>query len=239
MKNRFARIFSTSLAILILVFLSGCATTSDLADERDPWEGMNRNIYAFNETADTAIFNPIGKVYNTITPDMLDTYVSNFFSNIGQLSNIANDILQLKPDKAVNDTVRFMINSIFGVFGFLDILSSDLPSGGEDFGQTLAYWDVGPGPYVVVPFFGPGTVRDAGGFVIDTVVFNPISYRKSDKLRASVLSLNFVDSKSDLLSASDLLGDAAVDEYEFTKNAFFERRANQINDGAIIDFPED
>ena len=198
-----------------------------------------QKYFAFNEAADTAIFNPLGKVYNAIIPDVLDTGISNFFSNIGQLSNIANDILQLKLDKAVNDTVRFMINSPFGLFGFFDIRSSDLPSSGEDFGQTLAYWGVGSDPYVVVPFFGSATVRDASGLFINTALFNPISYLESDKLRAGLLSLNFVDFKSDLLSASDLLGEAAVDKYEFTKNVFFARRANQINDGAIIDFPED
>ncbi len=237
MNNSFALRLKHIVFILFILSASGCATTN-VADERDPWEGFNRNVFAFNEAVDNVLFNPLGKAYNFIMPDILDNGVSNFFSNIGQISNIANDLLQLKFDKAVNDTVRFMINSTIGLFGFLDILSSELPSGGEDFGQTLAHWGVGPGPYVVVPLFGPGTVRDATGFAVDTGLLNPIQYLESDKLRAGLLSLNYVDFKSDLLSTSDLIGEASLDKYEFTKNAFFERRANQINDGTITDFPE-
>ena len=221
-----------------MLFLTACASTGAL-DERDPWEGFNRGVYSFNETMDNVIFDPVSKVYDFITPDPIDNGISNFFSNLGQISVIANNILQLKFDQAVNDTVRFLFNSTLGLFGFFDIFGSALPSSEEDFGQTLAHWGVESGPYLVVPFFGPATVRDAAGFAIDGIALNPVGYLDDDLTRAGLMSLNFIDIKSYLLSAVDLIGDAAVDEYEFIKNAYFERRASQLGDNAFEDFPEE
>ncbi len=229
------KIFSIGLSML---FLSACATTGGL-DERDPWEGFNRGVYTFNETIDSIIFEPIGKVYDVLTPDIIDEGVSNFFGNLGQLAVIANDLLQFKFDQAANDTVRLFLNSTLGLFGFFDIASEgNLHSSGEDFGQTLAHWGMGPGPYIVVPFFGPATVRDATGFAIDRTVLNPIAYVDDDLTRAGLLTLNYVDFKSDILSTTDLISDAALDEYDFVKNAYFEKRANQISGKEFEDFPE-
>lgn len=238
MKKTFVFTLKRLSIACCMAFLSACATTNAL-DERDPWEGFNRGVYSFNETMDDMLFNPIGKVYNAITPDVVDSGVSNFFSNIGQISVVANDLLQFKFDKAANDSVRFFINTTLGLFGFFDVLSSDLPSGDEDFGQTLAYWGIGPGPFLMVPFFGPATVRDATGFAVDQSLLNPIAYLENDKLRAGLLSLNYIDFKSDLLSTRDLLEEASLDKYEFTKNAYFEKRASQINDGKSEEFPEE
>jgi len=230
------KVFSISLGML---FLSACATTNAL-DDRDPWEGFNRGVYSFNQTMDDIIFNPIGKVYNAITPDIVDTGVSNIFDNLGQISVIANDILQFKFDQAVNDTVRLFLNSTIGLLGFFDVSSSaGLNSSDEDFGLTLAHWGVGPGPYLVIPFFGSATVRDATGLVVDAGVLNPVFYVDDDLTKASLLTLNYVDFKSDLLSTVDLLKEAALDEYEFTKNAYFEKRASQIYDGEFADIPEE
>lgn len=220
---------------ICLVFLSACATT-ETVDERDPWEGFNRGVYAFNEATDKYLLDHISKAYDTITPDFIDNGISNFFSNLGQIPAIANDLLQLKFDKAVNDLVRFIINSTWGILGFNDIVGSAVPKGNEDFGQTLAHWGIGSGPYVVLPFFGPSTIRDTAGFAADTVM-TPTFYLESDSLRAGLFGLNYVDFKSDLLSAKDVVGEAAVDEYEFLKNAFFEKRRDLINDGAFEDFP--
>ena len=238
MNKKFVATFRAFSISLCMVFLSACATTNAL-DERDPWEGFNRGVYSFNQTMDNVLFNPVGRVYNTITPEFIDTSVSNFFANLGQLSVIANDILQLKFDQTVNDTVRLLLNSTIGLFGFLDISSSaGLHSSDEDFGQTLAHWGIGPGPYLVVPFFGPATVRDATGVAIDRGVFSPIFYLEDDMTKAGLLTLNYVDFKSDLLSTGDLIGEASLDEYEFVKNAYFEKRSSQINDAEFADFPE-
>ena len=230
--------FKHLFVVLSLLFLSACATTGAL-DERDPWEGFNRGVYSFNTAMDTVLFDPVAKIYDFITPDVIDNGVSNVFSNIGQIAVIANDILQFKFEQAANDTVRFLINSTFGLFGFFDVLGSSLPSSEEDFGQTLAHWGVSSGPYLVMPFLGSTTVRDGIGFAIDGIAFSPISYIDNDLTRAGLMSLNFIDIKSDLLSAVDLIGEAAIDEYEFVKNLYFERRSNQINDNEFADFPEE
>ncbi len=227
------------LLCLSMFFLSACATTGAL-DERDPWEGFNRGVYSFNEVMDDLIFNPISELYNFITPDFLNKGISNFFSNLAQISVIANDILQFKFDQVVNDTTRLLINSTVGLMGIFDVASSaGLYSSEEDFGQTLAYWGIGPGPYLVVPFFGPATVRDAAGFAVDRGVLSPLMYIDDDLTRAGLLSLNYVDFKADLLSTRDLIAEAAVDEYDFVKNAYFEKRASQINDDPFEGFPEE
>jgi phospholipid-binding lipoprotein MlaA len=239
MNNKFVSILKIFLVGLGMFFLSACATTGGL-DERDPWEGFNRGVYSFNETIDSIVFEPIGKVYDAITPDIIDAGVSNFFGNITQISVIANDLLQFKFDQAVNDTVRLFLNSTIGLFGFFDISSEGgLYSSDEDFGQTLAHWGIGSGPYLVVPFFGPATVRDAAGFAVDRGVLSPLFYIEDDTLEASLLTLNYIDFKSDLLSTTDLISDAALDEYDFIKNAYFEKRANQISGEEFKDFPQE
>lgn len=190
----------------------------------------------YNENMDKILFDHIGKAYNAITPDFLDTGISNFFKNLGQISVIANDLLQFKLDQAANDTVRLLVNSTIGLLGIFDISSAGgHHSSDEDFGQTLAHWGVGSGPYIVMPFFGPATVRDATGLAVDSAL-NPLFYVDNDLTKAGLLSLNFVDIKSDLLSATDLIGEAALDEYDFVKSAYFEKRENQINDELFEDF---
>ena len=238
MKNRFVAKFRILLVGLCMTFLSACATTGGL-DERDPWEGFNRGVYTFNETMDNILFEPIGKVYDFITPDVLDSGITNFFRNIAQVPVIANNILQFKFDQAVNDTVRLFLNSTIGLLGFFDISTeAGLASSKADFGQTLAHWGVSSGPYLVMPFFGPGTIRHAAGYAVDGAL-NPVFYLDNDLTKAGLLSLNFVDVKSDLLSAVDLLEEAALDKYEFTKNAYFEKRNNKINGGEFADYPEE
>lgn len=239
MNNKFMSALKVFLVIFSVLFLSACATTSAL-DERDPWEGFNRGIYSFNETMDDFVFEPIGKVYDFITPDVIDNGVSNFFDNLAQVSVIANDILQFKFDQAVNDTVRLFLNSTLGLFGFFDIASEgNLYSSDEDFGQTMAHWGVGSGPYVVLPFLGSATIRDAVGFAVDRSILSPIAYVDDDLSRAGLLTLNYVDFKSDILSTTDLIKEAALDQYDFTKNAYFEKRESQINGGGFEDFPEE
>ncbi len=229
------RVFSL---IIGMFFLSACATTGAL-DDRDPWEGFNRGVYSFNQTMDDFLFDPIGEGYNFIMPEFLDTGISNFFSNIGQVPVIANDILQFKFDQAVNDIVRFFLNSTFGLLGFFDISTeAGLPSSKADFGQTLAHYGVDSGPYLVVPFLGPATVRHAAGFAVDGAL-NPIFYIDNDMTKAGLLTLSFIDVKSDILSAVDLLEEAAVDKYEFTKNAYFEKRMNKISGKVFSDYSEE
>ncbi len=233
MKELFLQRLRQFVCIVIVVSVSGCATTG-IHDERDPFEGFNRHVYSFNETVNDVLFDHVGTVYRAITPDFVDKGVSNFFSNLGDISVIANDILQLKIGQAYLDSARFIFNSTLGLLGLRDVSTMmGLEKHDEDFGQTLAHWGVGSGPYLVVPLMGPATVRDATGFIVDRTVFSPIAYLESDELKAGLLTLNYVDVKSDLLSATNLIGDAALDEYEFIKNAYFDKRNSQINGSSL------
>lgn len=227
------------ICVVLLVFISGCATTG-VKDERDPIEGFNRSMYSFNQGMDKVIFHPVAKLYQAITPDFVEKSISNFFNNIDDISIIANDILQLKIGQAYMDTARFVFNSTLGLAGFRDVSSQmGLEKHDEDFGQTLAVWGVGAGPYIVVPIFGPTTLRDSTSLVVDDVLLNPVSYlNNNDALKAGILTVNFIDIKADLLIANDLIDEAALDQYEFTKNAYFSRRESQINDGRLEPLPD-
>jgi phospholipid-binding lipoprotein MlaA len=221
------------VCLAVVVFISGCATTGTY-DERDPLEGFNRGVYSFNQGMDKVLFDPLSKLYQAITPDILDKGITNFFSNLNEISVVANDILQFKFAQAYLDTARFLFNSTLGLLGFFDVSSTmGLAKHNEDFGQTLAHWGVGSGPFLMAPFLGPTTLRHATGFFVDQGVLSPVFYLENDELRAGLYTLEYVDIKTDLLSAKDLLGDAALDEYEFIKNAYFSKRESLINDGAL------
>ena len=221
------------LVFISLTLLAGCATTGS-GDPRDPWEGFNRGVFEFNEAIDGAVFDPISKVYKAITPEFVDTGITNMFSNVRDISVIANDILQFKFSQALSDLARFVFNTTLGLLGFFDVSTKmGFEKHHEDFGQTLATWGMGPGPYLMVPFFGPSTIRDATGFAVDTGLLNPIFYIEDELTRAGLLTLNYVDFKADLTTAENLLEEAALDKYEFLKNAYFEKRESLINDGEV------
>lgn len=214
----------------LISLLSGCATTGT-ADPRDPLEGFNRGVYSVNKTLDTAIFDPVGKVYKFITPEIVDEGITNIFSNLGDVAVVANDILQFKINQAFMDVSRIIFNSTAGIGGFFDVATPiALPKHHEDFGQTLATWGIGPGPYLVVPLFGPSTIRDSIGFAADSFL-NPVMYVNDTMTRAGLLTMNYIDFKSDLHATRNLVEDASIDEYEFVKNAYFEKRQSLINDG--------
>ena len=223
-----SKIKKYTLFFSFILFAGGCATTGS-GDPRDPIEGFNRGVYSFNEGMDKVLFDPISNVYKTITPDVVDKGITNFFSNLGEIAVVANDILQLKIDQALSDATRFIFNSTIGLAGFFDVSSAvGLPKHDEDFGQTLGYWGVGPGPFIMAPFFGPTTLRDSTTLIVDAGILNPIFYLENTALKAGLLTLNYIDFKADLLSAKSILGEAALDEYEFIKNAYFDKRENQI-----------
>lgn len=231
--------------ILFVVFLSltgGCATTGS-GDPRDPFEGFNRGVYSFNQTMDDVLFDPVGNVYKAITPEVVDRGITNMFSNLNDIAVVVNGLLQLEINQALTDTLRFIYNSTFGLLGFFDVSTQiGMPKHNEDFGQTLAVWGISSGPYLVVPFFGPTTIRDATGFIVDRGILSPLFYIDDAGLKAGLMTINYIDFKSDLLSTKKLLGEAAPDEYEFVKNAYFEKRASQISGesgtAAVPDFED-
>ena len=144
-------------------------------DIYDPWERMNRSIYNFNTKFDRYIFLPVVNLYQTLLPDFVETSISNFFSNIGEISNFANSIAQLKPESSVNTFLRFFFNSTLGLFGFVDIATPmGIPEQEEDFGQTLGHYGVGEGPFLILPFFGPSNLRDTVGLAGDTALMSTV-----------------------------------------------------------------
>ncbi|MBI4006333.1 MAG: VacJ family lipoprotein [Gammaproteobacteria bacterium] len=238
MPAEIIRKIRVACGIALVVFVSGCATTG-AGDPRDPFEGFNRGVYSFNQAVDDALFNHVSKLYQVITPELVDKGITNFFSNLNDIAVVVNDFLQLKVNQALSDATRFIFNSTIGLAGFFDVSThAGLPKHDEDFGQTLAHWGVGSGPYLVIPLFGPSTVRDVTGNAVDRGILNPVFYLDDTELKAGLLTLNYVDFKADLLSAKKLVGEAALDEYEFVKNAYFEKRAHQISVGATTDFSE-
>lgn len=227
---------SVFLAILFAMTLSACASTGN----NDPLEGVNRGIYKFNDVTDKAVIKPIAGAYKAVLPSPVRSGVSNFFGNLNTFVSVINDLLQFKFDKAVTGAGRFVINSTFGIAGLIDVASMDgIEKRNEDFGQTLGHWGVGSGPYIVLPFFGPSSVRDTTGFVVDTIVFDPISYVDDPATRNSARALKYLDKRAQLLPGSDLLDEAALDPYAFMRDAYFQRRQNQIYDGNAPDLDED
>lgn len=215
-----------------------------LADETppqpnpDPWESFNRKVFAFNDFADRYFLKPVAKGYDTVTPQFLENGIHNMFANLGEVSDILNSLLQAKFKNSAISGGRLLLNSTVGLFGFFDVASKvGWQSQDEDFGQTLGHWGVGPGPYVVLPFLGPRTVRDGFGNIAD-VYTDPLPYVVEDvPTRNQLYALRIVDSRAQLLKAEELV---SGDRYIFMRDAYLQRRQFLINDGVVQDtFGED
>lgn len=223
---RFRMCFACALACLVL--LGGCASTGN---PRDPLEPVNRGIYTFNEAVDTTLLKPAAELYRGLVPRLVRTGVSNVFSNINDVIVALNNLLQGKVTNAASDTGRFLVNSTIGLLGIFDVATPlGLPKNNEDFGQTLGWWGVGDGPYIVLPIFGPSNVRDTFGLVVD-VLTDPISYIEPTRDRNIVMGVRAVNRRSELLEASKILETAALDPYQFVRDAYLQRRRSLIYDG--------
>lgn len=222
--------------VLLAGMLGGCATQAN----KDPVEGFNRAIYKFNDTVDKAAVKPVAGAYKAVVPGTVRTGVDNFFSNLGTVVTVINDLLQFKFDKAMSDGGRFVINTTFGIGGLFDLASMDgIEKRNEDFGQTLAYWGWDDSAYLVLPFLGPSTLRDTGGLVVDGAFFDPLYYVDHVPTRNAMLTTKFIDKRSQYLPASDLLDEAALDPYAFMRDAYLQRRNNQVHDGNVPKSDED
>lgn len=220
-------------AIVLACTVAGCASTAN----KDPLEGINRGIYKFNDVADRGLIKPVATAYKTVTPSPIRKGISNFFSNIGTLTTVVNDLLQLKFAHAFTDAGRFVINSTFGLAGFIDVASMDnIEKRNEDFGQTLGHWGVGNGAYLVLPFIGPSTVRDATGLAVDTVTSDPITYTHNIgqvRLHNQLRTAQLIDKRTQLLDATDIVDNASIDPYAFLRDAYLQRRASLVQDGLV------
>jgi len=222
---------SRSSFLLIFVLLSGCAATGEELDPRDPWEGMNRGVYRFNDEFDKYVATPVAKGYQKVLHREIRSRVSNFFSNFQDLMIGVNNFLQGKFQDGVNDWARFAFNSTFGLLGIHDVASEwGLEKHNEDFGQTFGRYGAPAGPYVVLPFLGSSTVRDGIGTGFD-YYFAPLGEVRPIELRNTLYGLYLVNTRAELLDASRILEEAALDRYVFQRDAYLQRRRSLIYDG--------
>ncbi|MGE5385211.1 MAG: VacJ family lipoprotein [Betaproteobacteria bacterium] len=218
------------VAGLAAMLLSGCATMAN--NPKDPHEGFNRAMFQVNEVVDAAVAKPLAKGYDTVTPLPVKAGVGNFFSNVGDLFIGVNNGLQGKPGDGASDIARLLINSTIGIFGLFDVASEmGFSKHDEDFGQTLAVWGVRDGGYLFLPVFGPRTVRDAGGMIVEGYA-DPVSWGiQRIPVRNSARVLRFVDVRASLLPSDKVVDEAALDKYNYIRDAYLQRRQNQIFDG--------
>lgn len=222
--------WAIAVAALTLLALQGCASVKS-ADARDPWEPMNRSVYQFNDAVDTIAIKPAAQLYVKVLPSMVRTGVSNFLGNLGDVWSMANSAMQLKGQATVETFMRININTFIGLAGFLDVASEmGIEKRREDFGQTLGHWGVASGPYLVLPLFGPSTLRDAVAFPVD--MQGNVTQRLNDEAtRYSLLAVRLVDTRSGLLKTVDVIKAASLDPYSFVRDAYLQKRQNDIYDG--------
>lgn len=200
-------------------------------NQQDKWEGFNRGVYRFNRGLDNFLVKPVAKAYKFVMPEFFDSGVTNIFSNLGDIGNAINNLLQSKPHDAINDSARFLFNSSFGLGGFLDIASEmELEKHDEDFGQTLAKWGVGSGPYLMLPAMGPSTLRDAITSLSVDRATNPVSYHDD---AIAIAALELLDRRADLLSVEETFKDLSDDQYGAIRDAWLQRREYLIRDGVV------
>jgi len=228
------------IGLITLSLLPGCASNAN----KDPLEGINRGIYKFNDVADKAVIKPVATAYKAVTPTPIRKGINNFFSNLASITTILNDLLQLKFASAFTDAGRFVINSTFGIAGIFDVASMDkVAIHKEDFGQTLGFWGVGNGAYLVLPLLGPSSLRDVTGLVFDTSTTDPVNYVHNIgevRLHNQIRIAQLIDKRTDLLVASDLVDEASLDPYAFMRDAYLQRRASLVQDGYVSqDFMKD
>ena len=215
--------------LLICLGLGGCASTSN--NPKDPFESFNRGSYKFNDALDKAVLKPVAKGYNTVMPTPARRGLSNFFSNLNDVTVTVNDLLQFKVKQAASDTGRMVVNTTVGLLGLIDVATPmGLDKHNEDFGQTLGYWGLGSGPYLMLPFLGPSSVRDSAGLYADTMT-SQTNRIKHVAVRNEIYLTSFVVKRAALLDEEKVLDEAAIDRYSFIRDAYLQHRQNLVYDG--------
>jgi len=217
-------------ATALTLALSASPVLAAESQEVDPWEGFNRAMFSFNEGLDRAVVKPVTQGYRFIMPDFAEQGVHNFFENIGDVKTFFNNVLQGKPKEASEDLGRVIVNTTIGIGGLFDVASAfGIPKHDEDFGQTLGAWGVESGPYLVLPLFGPSSLRDGVGRIPDMMV-DPIQQVSDDDTRLGLQVLRVIDARSQLLEAEGVI---SGDRYTFIRDAYLQRREYQVNDGQV------
>ncbi len=235
-----------ALVVGLALMLGGCASTQSLVKDAragpgarlDPWENWNRKVFAFNEGLDENIFKPVATGYAKVVPQFVRRGVDNFFSNAADAWSAVNNVLQGKPEPAFTDVVRFTTNTVLGFFGVLDIASEfGLEHHYEDFGQTLGRWGFGPGAFVMLPLLGPSTVRDTLALPLDRTA-SPALYISSGSYQFGIVGLQIINTRANLLGASKVIDDIALDKYTFIRDAYLQRRRSLTFDGDAPEVPD-
>ena len=221
-----AKLRSLLVAGAVSIMLCQPSVAADV--EVDPWEGFNRTMFSFNDGLDTYALKPVSQGYKAIMPDIAETGVSNFFGNLADVGTLLNNLLQGKFSNATQDFARIAFNSTFGLAGLIDVATPmGIDKHDEDFGQTFGYWGVDSGPYLVLPFFGPTTVRDGIGRVPDYLV-DPVRQLDDNGARNAMYATRIINDRAELLEAEKLI---SGDKYTFVRDAYLQKRAFSIVDG--------
>jgi phospholipid-binding lipoprotein MlaA len=226
----------TSIRKIVLLLgvlgMSTACTSMRAPSESDPLEGFNRSVDGFNQVVDKAVIKPVAQGYDRVIPPEIKTVVGNFFSNLDDIRVAVNNLLQGKPKAAGSDITRFALNTTIGIVGFADVATElGFQKNDEDFGQTLGVWGVGSGPYLILPFLGPSTLRDGTGRFVSASL-DPLYHYDNVRARNSLVLLSAVHTRARLLPATDLVERVALDQYAFVRDAYLKRRASLIRDGA-------
>jgi phospholipid-binding lipoprotein MlaA len=241
-----ARRTAAAALLLAAALLGGCATTGSpagtgaagagapprAANPADPWEGFNRRMFAFNDAVDDAVLRPVATAYRDVVPSFVRTGIGNFLGNVGDVWSTVNHLLQGKVQTGAEMGMRVLTNTLLGMAGLLDPATEmGLTRRSEDFGQTLGRWGMGPGPYLVLPLFGPSTLRDATDRVVGNE-FSAGSLPPSDAGRYVITALQVVHTRAGLLDATTLLGEIALDRYSLVRDGYLQRRLSAVYDGS-------
>ena len=219
-----------AVLVAMAALSAGCATGPN-ANPKDPLEPMNRSVTKFNDVLDDNVLKPVATGYRDYTPQLLQTGVSNFFRNVSDLFSTVNNGFQLKGRDTAESLMRVVVNTTIGIYGIFDVATPiGLQRHPEDFGQTLGYWGVPDGPYLVLPVFGPSTVRDASMLPVE-LSLDPVGQHDVASERNAALVVRIVDKRASLLQTTGLLSGAAIDKYSFTRDGYLQFRRNQVFDG--------
>jgi phospholipid-binding lipoprotein MlaA len=228
LNQHFRRGLLAGVGVLVVSVTSGCATSGN---SKDPIEGFNRVVFAFNDGLDAIALRPVAKLYDAALPKAVQRGISNFFGNLDDVFTGVNNVLQGKPGEGISDIARVLINSSVGVLGIFDWATDmGLEKHNEDFGQTFGRWGIGAGPYLVLPLFGPKSLRDGTGYLLDSQV-DPISNIADVSTRNATSGLRLIDKRAQLLPADKVIEEAALDKYSYLRDAYLQYRLSAVYDG--------
>ena len=243
MKAPFVRPSVALIAVLTaLALLAGCSTIQARrqapGQRLDPWENWNRKVFAFNEGLDEKVLKPVATVYSEVVPQPVRSGVGNFFGNVLDAWSAINNMLQGKFTEGFDDVTRVGTNTLFGLFGIVDVASEmGLDHHYEDFGQTLGRWGVGAGAYLVLPVFGPSSLRDAAALPLDRAA-SPALLINNGSTQAGIITLQIINTRASLLGATRVIDDISLDKYTFIRDAYLQRRRSLVFDGDVPETPE-